>query len=67
MGKKANARRKEIVVEVLGHEPGYRNPPKRSRIYKKVESKAESSKCCYDKYDELPVGFRRCYGCPKES
>lgn len=63
MGKKANERRKKIMVEVLGELPSAKRKPRVRAAPKKLVE----SGCCYDKYDELPTNFRTCYGCPKEA
>jgi hypothetical protein len=69
MGKKANERIDKIFTELAANgklqKPLYTTRQRRAKPLTPVRVKKAESVCCLIKYENnLPMGFRPCYGCP---
>jgi len=71
MGKAGNARRRRIFAELEAQGKIVKVPrrPKKVKTPKPEPVVVETTGCyCLDKYsNDLPSGFRQCYGCPLDS
>jgi len=69
MGKAGNARRRRIFAELEAQGKIVKVPRRPKKVKPPEPVVVETTGCyCLDKYsNDLPSGFRQCYGCPLDT